>query len=337
MKNTVLQAATHPMKACLQQWLPALLGLFALAPTASVAADTYPTRPIRFIVPFPPGGGTDAFARIIGIKLSDIWGQQVIVDNRPGAQGNIGTAVAAKATPDGYTILLAQQGALTINPHLYASPGFNTLRDFAAVARGTETAMVLVSHPSVPAKTMKELAAYAKQNPGKLTFASTASGQQIAGELFKLTTATDIVHVPYKGAGPAVLDLLSGNVALMFSNPTSIVSHVKAGKLRAIAVLGKLRNEALPGAQTAIEAGYPDLAQVLEWYGVVAPASTPRSMIDKLNVAIVRALGSPDVVERMNALGQTISPSGPDEFAKQIRDDFERWGKVVKASGAKAE
>jgi tripartite-type tricarboxylate transporter receptor subunit TctC len=316
---------------------PALISLFAVIPIASSAADTYPTRPIRFIVPFPPGGGTDAFARIVGIKLAESWGQQVIVDNRPGAQGNIGTAVAAKATPDGYTILLAQQGALTINPHLYANPGFNTLRDFAAVARGTETAMVLVSHPSVPAKTMKELAAYAKQNPGKLTFASTASGQQIAGELFKLTTATDLVHVPYKGAGPAVLDLLSGNVALMFSNPTSIVPHVKAGKLRAIAVLGKSRNDALPGAQTALEAGYPDLAQVLEWYGVVAPASTPRPMIDKLNGALVRALGSPDVVERMSALGQTISPSGPDEFAKQIRADFERWGKVVKASGAKAE
>ncbi|MGZ5148849.1 MAG: Bug family tripartite tricarboxylate transporter substrate binding protein [Burkholderiales bacterium] len=314
-----------------------LTALLAIAVAPSWAADTYPTRPIRFIVPFPPGGGTDAFARIIGIKLAESWGQQVIVDNRPGAQGNIGCAVAAKTTPDGYTILLAHQGALTINPHLYASPGFNTLRDFAAVARGTETAMVLVSHPSVPAKTMKELAAYAKQNPGKLTFASTASGQQMAGELFKLTTATDIVHVPYKGAGPAVLDLLSGNVALMFSNPTSIVAHVKAGKLRAIAVLGKVRNDALPAAQTAVEAGYPELAQVLEWYGVAAPASTPRSIIEKLNAAIVRALRTPDVVQRMNALGQTISPSGPDEFAKQIRDDFERWGRVVKASGAKAE
>ncbi|MGZ6123202.1 MAG: Bug family tripartite tricarboxylate transporter substrate binding protein, partial [Vulcanimicrobiaceae bacterium] len=291
-----------------------LTALLAIAVAPSWAADTYPTRPIRFIVPFPPGGGTDAFARIIGIKLAESWGQQVIVDNRPGAQGNIGCAVAAKTTPDGYTILLAHQGALTINPHLYASPGFNTLRDFAAVARGTETAMVLVSHPSVPAKTMKELAAYAKQNPGKLTFASTASGQQMAGELFKLTTATDIVHVPYKGAGPAVLDLLSGNVALMFSNPTSIVAHVKAGKLRAIAVLGKVRNDALPAAQTAVEAGYPELAQVLEWYGVAAPASTPRSIIEKLNAAIVRALRTPDVVQRMNALGQTISPSGPDEF-----------------------
>jgi tripartite-type tricarboxylate transporter receptor subunit TctC len=315
----------------------AAIVLCTLVSPLAHAAETYPSRPIRFIVPYPPGGGTDAFARIIGTKLTEQWGQQVIVDNRPGAQGNIGCAVAAKATPDGYTILLAQQGALTINPHLYSNPGFNTLRDFAAVARGTETAMVLVAHPSVPAKTMKELAAYAKQYPGKLTFASTASGQQMAGELFKLATGTDLVHVPYKGAGPAVLDLLAGNVTLMFSNPTSVVPQVKAGKLRAIAVLGKVRNDALPGAQTAVEAGYPDLAVVLEWYGVAAPASTPRAAIEKLNQGVVRALGSPDVVERMQALGQTISPSGPDEFAKQIREDYERWGKVVKASGAKAE
>jgi tripartite-type tricarboxylate transporter receptor subunit TctC len=317
--------------------LHALCVLCVGASPAAAAADRYPTRPIRFIVPFPPGGGTDAFARIVGAKLSEIFGQQVIVDNRAGAQGNIGTALGARATPDGYNILLAHQGALTINPHMYANPGFNTLKDFAAVARGTETAMVVVAHPSVPAKSLKELAAYAKQNPGKLTFASTASGQQLAGELFKITTGTDLVHVPYKGAGPAVIDLLAGNVSLMFSNPTSIVPHVRSGKLRAIAVLGKARNEALPGAQTAIEAGYPDLAVVLEWYGVVAPASTPREAILRLNGAIVQALRSADVIERMQALGQTISPSGPDEFAAQIRADFERWGKVVKASGARAE
>ena len=315
-----------------------LLVLLLLACAApAFAAEAYPARPVRFIVPYPPGGGTDAFARIVGTKLTELWGQQVIVDNRPGAQGNIGSAVAAKATPDGYTILLAHQGALTINPHLYPNPGFNTLRDFAAVARGTETAMVLVAHPSVPAKTLKELAAYAKQNPGKLTFASTASPQQIAGELFKLATGTNLVHVPYKGAGPAVLDLLGGNVTLMFSNPTSVVPHVKAGRLRAIAVLGKTKNDAMPAAQTAVEGGYPELGNVLEWYGVAAPAATPRVLIQRLNAGIVRALGSPDVVERMQALGQTISPSSAEEFAKQIREDYERWGKVVKASGAKAE
>jgi len=308
-----------------------------MAAMPAFSAESYPGKPIRFIVPFPPGGGTDAFARILSPKLTEYLGQQVIVDNRAGAQGNIGTAAAAKSPPDGYTVVLAHQGALTINPHLYANTGYDTLRDFAAVARGTATAMVLVAHPALPAKTLKELAALARQNPGKLTFASTASGQQLAGELFKLTTKTNLLHVPYKGAGPAVIDLLAGNVILMFSNPTSIVPHVKAGRLRAIAILGGRRNEALPEAQTALEAGYPDLAVVLEWYGVAAPAATPRDIVARLHAAIVKALGSPDVMERMNALGQTISPASPDLFQKQIREDFERWGKVVKAAGIKAE
>jgi len=315
------------------------LALSACTVPAVIAADAaYPSKPIRFIVPFPPGGGTDAFARIVSPKLGEYLGQQIIVDNRPGAQGNIGTAVAAKSPGDGYTILLAHQGAMTINPHLYgASTGFDTLRELQGVARGTATAMVLVAHRSLPAKSLKELAALAKQRPGQLTFASTASGQQLAGELFKMTTKTDLVHVPYKGAGPAVLDLLAGNVILMFSNPTSIVPHVKTGRLRAIAVLGTKRNEALPDAQTALEAGYPDLAVVLEWYGIGAPASTPRDIVTRLNAVIVKALGTPEVVERMANLGQTLSPSSPDEFQKQIREDFERWGKVVKISGMKVD
>lgn len=309
----------------------------ACAFTAAHAAESYPAKPIRFIVPFPPGGGTDAFARILAPKLTEALGQQIVVDNRPGAQGNIGTSVAAKSPADGYTILLAHQGALTINPHLYPNTGYDTLKDIAGVARGTATAMVLVAHPTLPVKTLKELAALARQNPGKLTFASTASGQQLAGELFKLATKTDLVHVPYKGAGPAVIDLLAGNVTLMFANPTSVVPHVKAGKLRAIAVLGTKRNEALPQAQTATEAGYPDLAVVLEWYGVAVPAATPREIIGRLNAAVVKGLAAPEVVERMSTLGQTISPSSPEEFQNLIRDDFERWGKVVRASGAKAE
>jgi tripartite-type tricarboxylate transporter receptor subunit TctC len=317
--------------------LTTLVLAIGFAPPPGIAAESYPDRPVRFIVPFPPGGGTDAFARITGAKLAEQWSQQVIIDNRSGAQGNIGTALGARATPDGYTILLAQQGALTINPHLYSSPGFDTRRDFAAVSRGMATASVLVVHPSVAAKTMKELAQLAKQNPGKLTFASTASGQQLLGELFKLTTGTDMVHVPYKGAGPAIIDLLGGNVGVMFSNPATTVPQVKAGKLRALAVLGTKRNEALPDVPTAVEAGFPELSDVLEWYGVVAPAATPRAIIVKLNAAVVRALNSPDVIARLDAIGQSSAPSTPEEFAAQIRTDFERWGKVVKASGAKVD
>ncbi|MGE5793744.1 MAG: Bug family tripartite tricarboxylate transporter substrate binding protein [Bacteroidota bacterium] len=310
----------------------------ALAAAPALAQDTFPDKPVRFVVPFPPGGGTDAFARVVGAKLAEIWGQQVVVDNRAGAQGNIGTALGAKAAPDGYTITLAHQGALTINPHLYsAGTGYDTLRDFAAVARGMETPSVLVVHPSVPANTMKELAELAAQRPGVLTFASTASLQQLLGELFKLTTGTNIVHVPYKGAGPAVNDLLAGNVSMMFANPTSTVPQVKAGKLRALGILGAKRNDALPNVPTAVEAGYSQFSDAIEWYGVVAPAATPRETIAKLNAAVVRALKDPDVAARLTGIGQTPAPSTPEEFAAQIRADYERWGKVVKASGAKVE
>jgi tripartite-type tricarboxylate transporter receptor subunit TctC len=313
-----------------------IVAAFAAAPV--LAQDAFPDKPVRFVVPFPPGGGTDAFARLVGAKLAEIWKQQVIVDNRAGAQGNIGTALGAKAAPDGYTIILAHQGALTINPHLYTGgTGFDTLRDFAAVSRGMESAAVLVVHPAVPANSMQELAKLAADRPGALTFASTASLQQLLGELFKLTTGTNIVHVPYKGAGPAVNDLLAGNVSMMFANPTSTVPQVKAGKLRALGILGAKRNDALPNVPTAAEAGYPQFNDTIEWYGVVAPAATPPETIARLNAAVVRALKDPDVAARLSGIGQTPSPSTPEEFGAQILADYERWGKVVKASGAKVE
>ena len=300
-------------------------------------AQGFPDKSVRLIVPFPPGGGTDGFGRILGAKLTEIWGQQVIIDNRGGAQGNIGTALGARAAPDGYTLTLAHQGALTINPHLYSKPGYDTLRDFAGVSRGTDMAFILVVHPSLPVKTMKDLASLARQNPGKLTFASTSSGPQMAGELFRLTTKTDMLHIPYKGGGPATIDLLAGHVAIMFANPTATVPHVKAGKLRALGVMGPKRNEALPEVPTAIEAGYRDLGNVIEWYGVAAPAATPREIIARLNASVVQAINSPDVFKRIVSLGQTPVTSTPEEFDGWIRSEFERWGKVVKASGAKAD
>lgn len=316
-----------------------LLRLLALSIACAAApvfgAQEFPARPIRFVIPAPPGGGTDAVGRIVGTKLTELWGQQLVIDNRGGAQGGIATALVAKAAPDGYTILFAYTGPLAVNPHLYRDPGYNALRDFAAVARLTQQAMLLTAHPSVPAASMKELAAYAKQNPGKLSFASSASGQQVAGELFKLATGTDILHVPYKGAGPAVLDLLGGNVNLMISNPTSVMPHIKAGRLRALGVLGSKRIEALPDVPAAAEAGYPELGNVLEWYGVLAPAATPRQIVTALNAGFNRALASPDVLQRLNLLGLSAAPSTPEEFDRQIREDFARWGKVVKASGAK--
>ena len=300
-------------------------------------AQVFPDKSVRLIVPFPPGGGTDGFGRILGAKLTEIWGQQVIIDNRGGAQGNIGTALGARAAPDGYTLTLAHQGALTINPHLYSAPGYDTLRDFAGVSRGTDMAFILVVHPSLPVKSMKELATLARQNPGKLTFASTSSGPQMAGELFRMTTGTDMLHIPYKGGGPATIDLLAGHVTIMFANPTATVPHVLAGKLRALGVMGPKRNEALPNVPTALESGYPDLGNVIEWYGVAVPAATPRDIIAKLNASVVQAINSPDVFKRITALGQTPVTSTPAEFDDWIKSEYARWGKVVKVSGAKAD
>lgn len=310
---------------------------FAAPPAMAAVADAYPDKALRFIVPFPAGGGTDGLARILGAKLTEFSGQQVVIDNRAGAQGSIGTAVGAKSPPDGYTLTLAHSGSLAINPHLYSAPGYDTLKDFSAVSGGVSMPFILVVHPSVPVKTMKDLALIAKQNPGKLTFASTSSGPWIVGELFKLTTKTDMIHVPYKGGAPAVVDLLTGYVTIMFTVPFPTVPHVKSGKLRPVTILGAKRIEAMPDVPTATEAGYPELSNVTEWYGVVVPSATPRETVAKLNAVIVRALNSPDVLKRINSLGQYPQPTTPAEFAQIMKADYERWGKVVKEAGIKVE
>ena len=320
----------------LEKLLAAALCCGGIALTGLVAAQSYPNRPIRFIIPFPPGGGTDTFARMVASKLTEAWGQPVIVDNRGGAQGNIGTALGAKAVADGYTITLAFVGTLSTNPHLYSNPGFDTRRDFTAVSRGTDENWLLVIHPSVPVNSAKELATLAKQQPGKLSYASPSSTGQLLAELFKVTTNSDIGHVPYKGSGPATVDLVAGNVQLTFSNPTGPMPHIKSGRLRALMVVGPKRIDELPDVPAAAEAGFPDM-NLTGWYGIVAPAATPRPIIAKLNSGVVAALRSPDVVKRMRAVGQHPSPSTPEEFNDQIRSDLERWGKIVKATGAKVE
>jgi len=308
----------------------------ALAAAGATQAQSFPERPVRFIVPFPPGGGTDTFSRIVGAKLSDLLGQQVIIDNRAGAQGNIGTALGAKAAPDGYTLTFAFVGTLATNPHLYTTPGFDTLRDFVGVSRGTEESWIMVVHPSVPAKTPKEIAALARQKPGALSFASPSSAGQLLGDLFKHVTGTDIVNVPYKGAGPATTDLVAGNVQLMFPNPAGPLPHIRTGRLRALMVLGPHRIEELPDVPTAVEAGYPDL-NLTGWYGIAVPAATPRDIVARLNTHVVNALNAPDVVKRMRGAGQHPSPSTVEAFNAQIRADLDRWSRIVKATGAKVE
>jgi tripartite-type tricarboxylate transporter receptor subunit TctC len=313
-----------------------LLAGFCVALLAGPAL-AFPEKPVRIIVAFPPGGGTDALTRIISVELGKIWNQQVIVDNRPGAQGNIGTLAGVKAPPDGYTITLAHQGVLTINPYIYNNIGFDPVKDLLPITRATEQPFVLVVNPTFAARTLRDLVDMAKKQPGKLTFASSASGPQMAGEMFKLASGTSLLHVAYKGAGPAIIDLLGGQVDMMIANPASASPHVKSGKLRALVVFGKRRIEAMPEAPTAAEAGYPQLGETPEWYGYAVPVGTPQAIINKLNADFTAALKTPEAQRSIQTLGLTASPSTPEEFARQIKADNEAWGKVVKASGVKAE
>jgi tripartite-type tricarboxylate transporter receptor subunit TctC len=329
----IFTAEETVLKKCLKTISYVLIGYGSVAG----AADNYPNRPIRWIVPAPPGGGTDAVSRIMAPRLSDMWKQQIVVDNRGGAQGSIATAMAAKSAPDGYTILFGFSGPLAVNPHVFSEVGYDVVRDFAALTRYTQQPMVMTAHPSLPVSSFKELAAHAKANPGKVTFASSASLQHLGGELFKLAAGVNMTHVPYKGAGPAVIDVLAGNVSTMISNPTSVVPHVRSGKLKALGILGGTRIDALKEVPTAAEAGFPEFANVIEWYGMVAPAATPRPIINQLNAGLTKVLMMPEVQERIRALGMTPSPSTPQEFDKQIRADYALWGKVVKQAGVKAD
>jgi tripartite-type tricarboxylate transporter receptor subunit TctC len=314
-----------------------LFAVCSLSLCASLAAADYPIKPVHFIVPFPPGGGTDAVARILGTRLAKMWGEQVVVENRAGAQGNIGTALGVKAPPDGYTLIFAHQGVLTINSHLYDKIGFDPVKDLVPVARTTEQPFVVVVNPALPVRSLQDLTELARKEPGRLTFASSSSGPQMAGEMYKMASGADLLHVAYKGAGPALIDVLAGHVDMMFANPSSAAPHVKSGKLRALAVFGRKRIDAMPDVPTAQEAGYPQLGETPEWYGVAVPVGTPAAIVSKLNADIVAALGSPEVDAAIRALGLTPSPSTAEEFARQIRADHAAWGKVVKVSGVKAD
>ena len=312
--------------------------LLAAALAAPALADVYPSKPIRFVVAFPPGGGTDIIARSVAQKLSERLAQQVVVDNRPGAGGNIGTDIVAKSAPDGYTLLMGSAGPLAINASLFKTMPFDPIRDLAPVTLAATTPNVLVVHPSLKVSTVKELIELAKAKPGQINFASSGFGTpaQLAGELFNSMAGVKLVHVPYKGAAPALADLLGGQVQLMFSTMPPALPHVKDGKLRALAVTSARRSPAAPDLPTVGEAALPGF-EANTWHGVVLPAGAQPAIVALLNREIVAILHLPEVVERLSAQGAEPVGSTPEEFAAYIRSETVKWAKVVRDSGAKAE
>ena len=308
----------------------------AIGQTAQVAAE-WPTKPIRFIVPYPPGGGTDIIARIVQERLSAALGQPIVIDNRGGAAGNIGTDLAAKAAPDGYTFLFTLSSH-TLNPVVYDKLPFDVEKDFMAVSMVASLPQILTAHPSAPFNDLPGMVAYAQANPGKLNYASVGNGSpsHIAGELLKLKTGIDMVHVPYKGGGPAVTANLGGEVQLMFVSIPPALQHVKAGKLKALGVTTLRRTPAAPEIPTVAEAGVPGFENVT-WYGMFAPAKTPQEVIVKLNAQVVKILTNPEMAQRMASQGAEPRSTTPEELAGFMRVESARWKKVIKAAGIKLE
>ena len=309
-----------------------------LAGSLPAWAQPYPNRPLRIVVPFPPGGGTDIGTRIVAQKLQEAWGQAVIVENKPGAAGIVGTELTAKSAPDGYTFMMGNIGTHAINVSLYKKLAYDPVKDFAPVSMVADLPLLLLVHPSVPANSVKELIALAKSQPGKLNFSSSGAGgsMHVAAELFKSMTGVDMVHIPYKGGAPAVADLLSGQVALSFSTVLETIQHVKAGKVRALAVTNDHRSIALPDLPTIAEAGLPGY-QSISWLALFAPAGTPKEIVNKVSAESVRILKLPDVKERLLAQGAEPIGSTPEQLATILSADIAKYAKVIRESGYKPE
>ncbi|MBX3649878.1 MAG: tripartite tricarboxylate transporter substrate binding protein [Burkholderiales bacterium] len=302
-------------------------------PALPAAAQAFPSKPLRLILPYPPGGGSDTIARPVTRKISENIGQQVIVDNRGGAGGNIGMETAARAAPDGYTIVMALTAQLAVNPSLYAKVPYDPVRDFEPVTLLANGAYLLVAHPSLPAKTVKEVIAIAKKRPGELLYASSGngSGGHLANELFNVMTGIKITHVPYKGGGPALVDTISGQTQLLFATPIASVGHIQAGRLRAIAVSTTKRVGTMPEVPTVSESGVPGYDSGV-WYAILAPRGTPQNLVARLNEEFRKALGDPGIREFLSKSG--VDPEGgtPEELGKYIRSELAKWAKVIKAA-----
>ncbi len=312
---------------------------FSLLVAATLAqAQTYPAKPVKIIAGFPPGGAADLLARVVGDKLSALLGQTFVVENRPGAGGTIGADAVAKAAPDGYTLLLGAAASQTIAPAIYKSLPYDAAKDFKPVALVATIPVTLVVHPSVAANNVRELVAVMKAASAPMQYASSGNGAipHLAGELFQLSQGVKLVHVPYKGAPLAMSDLLSGRVQLMFDNLPTVLAHIRSGKLRALAVAGAKRARALPDLPTLAEAGVPN-AEVGSWFGVLAPAGTPEAIVGALTREIGKALAADDAKGRLDAMGAEPTYLAPEEFARLIRADTEKWARLVKATGAQAD
>lgn len=309
-----------------------------LLATGAAFAQAYPSKPVTMIVPFPAGGTTDIVARLTAQKLSEAWGQPVVVDNRAGAGGNIGSAMVAKAAPDGYTILMGTVGTHAINASLYEKMPYDVVKDFAPITNVAAVPNMLVINPALPVNSVKELIEYGKKNPGKLNMASSGNGTSIhlSGELFKVMTGVQMEHIPYKGSAPALTDMMGGQVQVMFDNMPSAINHVKSGKLKALAVTTATRSPAMPDLPTIDEAGVKGF-EAASWFGLLAPAGTPKEIVAKIQADVVKAMKTTDLTEKMAQQGAAAVGNTPDEFAAYIKAELAKWEKVVKASGARAD
>ena len=324
------------MKRWLFRFACGFVVVFAAAAWAQPNLSPYPSKPIRIVVPFPAGGTTDVLARAAAQKLTESLGQPVVVDNRPGAGGNIGAELVAKSAPDGYTMLMGTVGTHAINASLYPKMPYDHVRDFAPVILVAGVPNVLVVNPSLPVNSVQELIAYGKANPGKLNFASSGNGTSIhlSGELFKTMTGVQMAHIPYKGSAPAIQDLAGGQVQLMFDNLPSALPLIKAGRLKALAVTSKTRAAVLPDVPTVAESGLPGF-EASSWFGLLAPAGTPQPVIAKVNAEIAKWLATPEAKEKLLAQGANVAGGTPEDFARHIAAETAKWQKVVKESGAK--
>jgi len=313
-----------------------LIIAFALLPLVATA-QPYPSKPVRIIVNFPAGGVADIYARIIGAKVQESWGQPVVVENRTGGGGNIGADAVAKSAPDGYTLNMSAIGPHAVNVSLFSKMPYDPVKDFAAIALVLEAEGLLVVHPTVPANNVAELIAYARANPGKLTFASAGPGtaSHLAGELFKTMAKVDMLHIPYKGNVPAITDLLAGQTSLLFATMPTVLPHARAGKLRAIATLGSERSAATPELPTIGETlkGF----EVNNWIGLFAPAGTPPDIVKRWNAEAMRVMQSPDIQARLPVDGARFTPNTPEQFSAFVKSEIAKWAPVVKASGARVD